>query len=150
MTNCGTLQSKFAATGAREVAATAFEAEMRAPGDRQRTTQPIAGSFSQRVQPQSLQHGLRLAESANDFSDGGRLELDESRCHEDAIRQRALRFLQHIYDFDLVSILQVGPAQRSKVGKRLRGVLRATCDIKPELEYGASTHSGFGPIREWA
>jgi len=30
MTNCGTLQSKFAATGDREVAATAFEAEMRA------------------------------------------------------------------------------------------------------------------------
>ena len=67
-----------------------------------------------------------------------------------AIRQRALRFLQHIYDFDLVSIRQVGPAQRGKVGKRLRGVLRTACDIKPELEYGASTHGGFNPIREWA
>jgi hypothetical protein len=77
------------------------------------------------------------------FLGWGRREAYESRCHEDAIRQRALRFPEYIHDFDIVPIQQVCPAKRGKIGDRLRGVVCVARDIKPELEHDASIYGGL-------
>src|SRR5687767_13989886 len=92
-------------------------------------------SFKGTLQSQSLQNGLRLAEGADDSRGRGQgRELDERWRHEYAVRQRALRVLEHIDDFDGVLVLQVGLAERSKVGHGLRGVLCVARDIESELE----------------
>jgi hypothetical protein len=67
-----------------------FQSASLAPGGR---SVIFSSSCRAGFQSQSLQHGLRLAECADDSSGGGRRELDESRCHDDAVCQRALRFL---------------------------------------------------------